>query len=55
VLGNDIAIATCTPEKLIHAGGFRYKKARRPDLYGEIIGKPHRAEQKVVWMDENKK
>lgn len=49
-LDNDIAIATLTPEKLERAGGFRYIKARRPDLYGDIIGKEHASEQKVVWL-----
>ena len=51
-LGEDIAIATLTPEKLKLAGGYRYKKARRPDLYRDIIGKPHVAEQKVVWLTQ---
>jgi predicted amidohydrolase len=49
-LDNDIAIATCTPEKLQQAGGYRYRQARRPELYKDIIGQPHAAEQKVVWM-----
>ncbi|MDQ3846386.1 MAG: nitrilase, partial [Bacteroidota bacterium] len=40
----------CTPEKLKMAGGYRYKKARRTELYKDIIGKPHKAEQKVVWL-----
>lgn len=30
--------ATITFEKLIHAGGHRYVKARRPELYRDIIG-----------------
>lgn len=50
-LDNDIATATFTPDKLIHAGGYRYKKARRPDLYRDIIGQPHISEQKVVWLN----
>lgn len=50
-LGDDYVIATCTKEKLINAGGFRYKKARRPDLYADIIGQPHGAVQKVVWLN----
>ncbi|GAB3249526.1 nitrilase family protein [Larkinella harenae] len=50
-LGNDMAIATCTPEKLTMAGGYRYKKARRPDLYRDIIGQEHQPEQKVVWLN----
>lgn len=50
-LDNDIAIATVTPEKLKNAGGYRYKKARRPDLYRDIIGQPHTPDQKVVWLN----
>ena len=49
-LGNDIAIATLTPEKLKQSGGYRYKNARRPELYAEILSAPHKAVQKVVWM-----
>jgi predicted amidohydrolase len=51
-LGDDVVTATITPEKLKQAGGYRYKKARRPELYRDIIGQPHVAEQKVVWLDE---
>lgn len=47
---NDFAMALCTPERLRQAGGYRYMKARRPDLYRDIIGKKHKAEQKVVWL-----
>lgn len=49
-LDNDYVIATITPEKLKQAGGYRYKKARNPALYKDIIGKEHAPEQKVVWM-----
>jgi len=41
-----------TPEKLKQAGGYRYKQARRPELYRDIIGQPHVAKQKVVWMKD---
>jgi predicted amidohydrolase len=51
-LGDDIAVATLTPEKLTSAGGYRYRKARRPELYRDIIGRPHLSEQKVVWLLE---
>jgi predicted amidohydrolase len=47
---NEFVIATITPEKLQQAGGYRYKKARKPELYKDIIGKPNVSEQKVVWM-----
>ncbi|CCH52758.1 Nitrilase/cyanide hydratase and apolipoprotein N-acyltransferase [Fibrisoma limi BUZ 3] len=50
-LGDDIAVATCTPEKLQQAGGYRYRNARRPDLYRDIIGQDHQPEQKVVWLN----
>ncbi|CAN5589668.1 nitrilase family protein [soil metagenome] len=53
-LGDDIIIATLTPEKLLQAGGYRYIKARRPELYNDIIGQPHTSEQKVVWLNADK-
>jgi predicted amidohydrolase len=53
-LDNDIATALCTPKKLLDAGGYRYRKARRPDLYGSILAQSHQSEQKVVWMSEKK-
>ncbi len=49
-LDNDIVTATLVPEKLVQAGGHRYTKARRPELYRDIIGKPNVSEQKVVWL-----
>jgi predicted amidohydrolase len=53
-LGDDIVTATLTPEKLTQAGGHRYIKARRPDLYRDIIGQSHKSEQKVVWLQGDK-
>jgi predicted amidohydrolase len=44
-----------TPEKLIQAGGRRYIKARRPELYRDIIGQVHESEQKVVWLHTDEK
>jgi predicted amidohydrolase len=51
-LGDDIATATLTPEKLTQAGGYRYIQARRPELYGEIIGQSHQASLKVAWLTD---
>ena len=48
---NSFVTATFTAEKLIQAGGHRYIKARRPELYRDIIGQNHKSEQKVVWLD----
>jgi predicted amidohydrolase len=50
-LGEDVATALCTPQKLQQSGGYRYRQARRPDLYREIIGREHKPEQKIVWME----
>ena len=49
---DSIVTATITPEKLLLAGGHRYLKARRPDLYKEILSQDHAPELKVVWLDE---
>jgi predicted amidohydrolase len=49
---DSYVIATLTPEKLTLAGGHRYLKARRPELYRDLIGKEHQSEQKVVWLEK---
>ena len=48
---DEFVIATLTPDKLTRAGGHRYIKARRPDLYKDVIGQDNVPEQKVVWMN----
>ncbi len=50
--GDDIALATLTKDKLELAGGFRYRKARRPELYKEIIGKNHESKTFPIWLKE---
>lgn len=47
---DDIVTATLDRENLTKAGGYRYIKARRPDLYRDIIGQKHDPDQKVSWM-----
>ena len=49
---NDFVIATLNEEKLKLAGGYRYMKARRPELYRDILGKEHHAEQRVSWLHQ---
>ncbi|MCF6333783.1 MAG: nitrilase family protein [Draconibacterium sp.] len=49
---NEITIATLTPDKLKLSGGFRYKNARRPELYRDIIGKDHKSETIPIWLTE---
>jgi predicted amidohydrolase len=50
-LGDDFVTAVLTTEKLFQSGGHRYIKARRPELYKDIIGQPHNPEQKVIWLN----
>lgn len=53
---DEIASATLTRKKLTDAGGYRYRQARRPDLYREILGAPHQPHQRVIWLgDESEK
>ncbi len=49
---DSIVTGTITPEKLTQAGGHRYRKARRPDLYRDILSQDHEPELKVVWLEE---
>jgi predicted amidohydrolase len=49
---DDITIATINPEKLRLSGGHRYRKARRPALYRDILGKDHQSETKPVWLKQ---
>ena len=55
VLGDGIATATLTREKLTLAGGYRYLEARRPDLYRESVGAKHESRQQVSWIEAEKK
>lgn len=49
---NDITISKITKEKIRLSGGWRYKNARRPELYRDIIGKDHTSDTTPVWMNE---
>jgi predicted amidohydrolase len=49
-LDDEVVTTVIVPEKIELSGGYRYRKARRPDLYRDIIGQEHNPEQKVVWL-----
>jgi len=53
-MDDEVVVAKCTPDKLELAGGHRYKKARRTELYGEILGASHDASLNVEWMKPGK-
>ena len=48
---DSFVTATITAGKLNQSGGYRYMKARRPELYQHLIGQAHTPEQKVVWLE----
>ena len=50
---DDITISKITKEKIELSGGWRYKNARRPEIYKDIIGRDHKSDTKPVWMKEN--
>jgi predicted amidohydrolase len=47
---NEITIAEITKDKISLSGGYRYKKARRPELYKDIISKDNKSKTTPVWM-----
>jgi predicted amidohydrolase len=51
-LKDEVVIARCTPEKLQLAGGYRYRRARRPELYGPILAGKHMPSTQVTWMEK---
>ena len=51
---DSIVSTTLTTKKLTQAGGYRYKNARRPELYREILGIEHQPELNVVWLNNPK-
>jgi predicted amidohydrolase len=51
-LGDDVVSSVLIPENLEKAGGHRYIKTRRPELYREIIGAENQPEQNVAWLNK---
>ncbi len=52
-LGDEMVLAECTSDRIDKASGKRYRNARRPELYREIIGMDHQSEVKVEWMERD--
>ena len=51
---DDITISKITKDKLQLSGGWRYKNARRPELYRNILGQDHQSDTTPVWMKGKK-
>ena len=49
-LGDEVVLASCAHEKLAASGGYRYRDARNPQLYRDILGAAHQPVQRVSWL-----
>lgn len=47
---DEISISKLTKGKISLSGGWRYKQARRPDLYRDIVGANHDSKTMPTWM-----
>tara|TARA_Y100000768_G_scaffold88116_1_gene63192 strand:- start:913 stop:1851 length:939 start_codon:yes stop_codon:yes gene_type:complete len=47
---NDITISTISKDKITLSGGYRYRNARRPELYKKIIGLDHKSNFMPSWI-----
>tara|TARA_R110002051_G_C8629719_1_gene484587 strand:- start:5 stop:946 length:942 start_codon:yes stop_codon:yes gene_type:complete len=49
---DEITISNITKDKIKLSGGWRYKNARRPELYKDIFGREHKSDTTPVWMND---
>jgi predicted amidohydrolase len=47
-LEDDVVVALLTPEKLAQSSGYRFLRARRPDLYGKLVEPPPPGQEPVT-------
>lgn len=45
-----ITVSRVTKKKIKLSGGWRYRNARRPEIYKDIIGCAHISETRPIWM-----
>ena len=50
-LEDEVVTAVCDLDKIKESGGTRYRNARRPELYADILGKKHQSKTKPVWLE----
>ena len=51
-LDDEVVAAGCPAEYIGKASAARYRQARRPELYRDIIGKEHQPVLRVEWMEK---
>lgn len=49
---DEVSTALITEDKLTLAGGYRYRNARKPELYGNILSSLHHSQTRPVWMNK---
>lgn len=49
---DEITLSKITKDKIQLSGGWRYKNARRPELYKDILGADHSADTSPIWMKQ---
>lgn len=49
---DEIATSMITSDKLTLAGGYRYRNARKPELYREILSADHQSKTKPIWIND---
>lgn len=47
----EFVVADIGKDKLKKSGGYRYRKARRPELYKDILGADHTSDTAPIWLD----
>lgn len=46
----NVRATACSHGKLALAGGRRYREARKPELYRQVLGAEHRSQLTIGWM-----
>ena len=49
---DEVTSAIITSDKLKLAGGYRYRNARKPELFRGFLGADHNSQTKPVWLDD---
>lgn len=50
---DEITTANIIKDKIKKSGGWRYRNARRPELYRDIIGRSHQSDTTPSWMKKD--
>lgn len=50
---DEVSAALITEDKLTLAGGYRYRNARKPEIFSKILSAKHNSTTKPVWMQHN--